>query len=45
MEYQKRQWLEEALLDLLATKKYIQNIRIAELSEHAQIARRTFYSY
>lgn len=45
MEYQTRQWLEEALFDLLATKKSLQNISIAELSEHAQIARRTFYRY
>lgn len=45
MEYQPRQWLEEALFDLLATKKSLQNISIAELSEHAQIARRTFYRY
>lgn len=45
MEYQTRQWLEEALFDLLATKKSLQNIIIAELSEHAQIARRTFYRY
>ena len=44
MEYQTRQWLEEALFDLLATKKSLQNISIAELSEHAQIARRTFLS-
>ena len=42
MEYQTRQWLEEALFDLLATKKSLQNISIAELSEHAQIARRRF---
>ena len=42
MEYQTRQWLEEALFDLLATKKSLHNISIAELSEHAQIARRTF---
>ncbi len=45
MEYQTRQWLEEALFDLLATKKSLHNISIAELSEHAQIARRTFYRY
>ena len=45
MEYQTRQWLEEALFDLLATRKSLQNISIAELSEHAQIARRTFYRY
>lgn len=45
MEYQTRQWMEEALFDLLATKKSLQNISIAELSEHAQIARRTFYRY
>lgn len=45
MESQTRQWLEEALFDLLATKKSLQNISIAELSEHAQIARRTFYRY
>lgn len=45
MKYQTRQWLEEALFDLLATKKSLQNISIAELSEHAQIARRTFYRY
>lgn len=45
MESQSRQWLEEALFDLLATKKSLQNISIAELSEHAQIARRTFYRY
>ena len=45
MEYQTQQWLEEALFDLLATKKSLQNISIAELSEHAQIARRTFYRY
>ena len=45
MEYQPRQWLEEALFDLLATRKSLQNISIAELSEHAQIARRTFYRY
>ena len=45
MEDQTRQWLEEALFDLLATKKSLQNISIAELSEHAQIARRTFYRY
>ena len=45
MEYQTRQWLEEALFDLLATKKSLQNISIAELSEHAQIATRTFYRY
>ena len=45
MEYQTRQWLEEALFDLLATKKSFHNISIAELSEHAQIARRTFYRY
>ena len=45
MEYQIRQWLEEALFDLLATKKSLHNISIAELSEHAQIARRTFYRY
>ena len=45
MEYQTRQWLVEALLALLATKKSLQNISIAELSEHAQIARRTFYRY
>ena len=45
MEYQTRQWLEEALFDLLATKKSLRNISIAELSEHAQIARRTFYRY
>ena len=30
MEYQTRQWLEEALFDLLATKKSLQNISIAE---------------
>ena len=45
MEYQSRQWLEEALFDLLATKKSLRNISVAELSEHAQIARRTFYRY
>lgn len=45
MEYQTRQWLEEALFDLLATKRSLQNISIAELSEHAQISRRTFYRY
>lgn len=45
MESQTRQWLEEALFDLLATKKSLHNISIAELSEHAQIARRTFYRY
>ena len=45
MEYQTRQWLEEALFDLLATKKSLHNISIAELSDHAQIARRTFYRY
>ena len=45
MEYQPRQWLEEALFDLLATRKSLKNISIAELSEHAQIARRTFYRY
>ena len=45
MEYQSRQWLEEALFDLLATKKALRNISVAELSEHAQIARRTFYRY
>lgn len=45
MEYQTRQWLEEALFDLLATKKSLRNISVAELSEHAQIARRTFYRY
>ena len=45
MEYQTRQWLEEAFFDLLATKKSLHNISIAELSEHAQIARRTFYRY
>lgn len=45
MEYQTRQWLKEALFDLLATKKSLHNISIAELSEHAQIARRTFYRY
>lgn len=45
MEYQTRQWLEEALFDLLSTKKSLHNISIAELSEHAQIARRTFYRY
>ena len=45
MEYQSRQWLEEALFDLLATKTSLRNIRVAELSEHAQIARRTFYRY
>ena len=45
MEYQTRQWLEEALFDLLATKKSLHNISIAELSENAQIARRTFYRY
>lgn len=45
MEYQSRQWLEEALFDLLATKKTLRNISVAELSEHAQIARRTFYRY
>ena len=33
------------MFDLLATKKSLQNISIAELSEHAQIARRTFYRY
>ena len=45
MEYQSRQWLEEALFDLLATKTSLRNISVAELSEHAQIARRTFYRY
>ena len=45
MESQTRQWLKEALFDLLATKKSLHNISIAELSEHAQIARRTFYRY
>ena len=45
MEYHSRQWLEEALFDLLATKKTLHNISVAELSEHAQIARRTFYRY
>ena len=45
MEYQTRQWLEEALFDLLATRKSLQSISIAELSDHAQIARRTFYRY
>lgn len=45
MEYQSRQWLEEALFDLLATKTFLRNISVAELSEHAQIARRTFYRY
>ena len=32
MEYQSRQWLEEALFDLLATKKSLRNISVAELS-------------
>ena len=45
MEYQTRHWLEEALFDLLATRKSLQSISIAELSDHAQIARRTFYRY
>ena len=45
MEYQSRLWLEEALFDLLATKTSLRNISVAELSEHAQIARRTFYRY
>ncbi|AWN18004.1 TetR/AcrR family transcriptional regulator [Streptococcus sobrinus] len=40
-----RQEIEEALFDLLAVRKSLKTISIAELSEHAQVSRRTFYRY
>nr|WP_176629412.1 hypothetical protein [Streptococcus sobrinus] len=38
-----KQEIEEALFDLLAIRKSLKAISIAELSEHAQVSRRTFY--
>ncbi|EHI74025.1 transcriptional regulator [Streptococcus criceti] len=40
-----RKEIEEALFDLLAVRKSLKTISITELSEHAQISRRTFYRY
>lgn len=40
-----KQEIEEALFDLLAIRKSLKAISIAELSEHAQVSRRTFYRY
>lgn len=39
-----KEWLEQALLDLMKEKPYNQ-ISITEITEHAQLSRRTFYRH